>query len=96
MPKYFIPYSASREVLEKIETKHGVSWNEIEELFQGKIKLYRTHRGDQYGESRYLALGRSRGGRYLAVFFVGIPPDQAKVITARDMDQKEKGWFKGK
>lgn len=96
MKKHLTPYPASHEILEKIETKHGVNWMEIEELFQGEIKLYLTHRKDQYGEKRYLALGQTKGGRYLAAFFVAIPPDQAKIITARDMDQKEKHWFKGK
>lgn len=96
MIKHFCPYPASRPVLEKIEVKHGVRWQEIEEVFRGRIKLYRTHRHDQYGETRYLALGRTKGGRYLAVFFVTVPPDQAKVITARTMDEKEKRWFGGR
>lgn len=92
--KHLYPYPASRAVFEKIETKHKVHWEEIKEIFHGKMKLYRTHRKDRYGESRYLALGRTNAGRYLIVFFVAVPPDQAKVITARDMDRKERNWFK--
>lgn len=95
MNRHFCPYPASQDILEKIEAKHGVSWHEVEEVFRGRIKLYRTHRADQYGEARYLALGRTDGGRYLAVFFVAVPPDQAKVITVRNMDEKEKNWFRG-
>ena len=87
------PYPASRAILEKIEVKHGVRWEEVEEVFSRKFRLLRTHRRDQYGEARYLALGKTHGGRYLAVFFVGVPPDQAKVLTARDMDDKERRWF---
>lgn len=90
------PYPASREILEKLETKHGIGWEEIEEVFQGDIRLLRTHKRDQYGESRYLALGRTKAGRYVTVFFVSVAPDQAKVITARDMDEKERKWFKNR
>ncbi|MBI3540739.1 MAG: BrnT family toxin [Deltaproteobacteria bacterium] len=93
MTRQLHPYPASREVLEKLEVKHGIQWYEIEEVFRGRIKLYRTQKSDQYGEARYLGLGRSRAGRYLTVFFVGVPPDQAKIITARDMNEKERRWF---
>ena len=93
MSKRFYPYPASQAVLEKIEAKHGIRWGEIEEVFRGKMKLFLTHRRDRYGEPRYLALGRTSAGRYLTVFFVGIPPDQAKVISSRDMDLKERKWF---
>ena len=73
-----------------------MEWHEVEEVFKGRMKLYLTRRSDQYGESRCLALGRTHAGRYLTVFFVAVPPDQAKVITARSMDDKEKRWFGGK
>ncbi len=95
MTKRLFPYPASRSILEKIEVKHGLQWEEVEEVFEGKMRIFRTHRRDQYGESRYLALGRTKAGRYLTVFFIGVPPDQAKVLTARDMDEKERRWFKG-
>ncbi len=90
------PYPASRAIAEKIEAKHRISWDEIEEVFRGKLRLFRTHRKDQYGESRYLALGRTKAGRYLTIFFISVLPDQAKVITARDMDRKERHWFSEK
>lgn len=93
-PKRLFPYPASRDILEKIEVKHGVHWHEVEEFFKGRLKIYRTHAKDQYDETRYVALGRSSAGRYLAIFFVTVPPGQAKIITARDMDQKEKRLFK--
>ena len=93
MQKQLYPYPASGEILEKLEAKHRVHWQEVEEVFKGKMRIYRTQSQDQYGESRYLGLGRTKAGRYLTIFFVGVAPDQAKVISARDMDQKERKWF---
>lgn len=96
MTRRLHPYPASAEILEKLESKHGVHWGEIEEFFGRYVKILRTHRKDQYGEPRYLGLGRTESGRYLIVFFVGVPPDQAKVISARDMTEKERNIFRKK
>lgn len=42
------------------------------------------------GEDVYLALGQTDAGRYLAVFFVYKKSHDAIVISARDMDDKER------
>ena len=42
---------------------------------------------------RYLILGQTNAGRYLAVVFVWKPSKTIRPITARDMDEKERNYF---
>jgi hypothetical protein len=46
--------------------------------------------GHYEGENLYAAYGQSEAGRYLTVFFILKPNQQALIISARDMDQKER------
>lgn len=77
--------------VKKIETKHHVSINEVEEILYGKKKVYRVLKGDVKGEDIYLALGKTNSGRYLSIFFI-LKKDKHTVlpISARDMDNKER------
>lgn len=77
--------------LRKIEIKHNVSINEVEEILYGKKKVYHIKKGDIKGEDVYLALGKSNSGRYLSIFFI-LKKDNHTVlpISARDMDNKER------
>jgi len=79
-----------RQFVDKLEFKHGVSTDEIEEILYGKMKMRRIARGDVHGEDLYLALGQTTAGRYLAVFFVLKESQAALPISARDMDAKER------
>ena len=90
MAQELIPFPASDAILDKIEAKHGVTWEEVEEVFANRPRLFRFLKADQYSEPRYYALGRTSAGRYLTVVFVPVTPNQAKVISARDMDASER------
>jgi len=67
--------------------RHGVSPDEAEEVFIGSPKVFKSRLG------RYVALGKSFFGRYLFVVFDFIGKKTARVITARNMTQKEKRLF---
>jgi uncharacterized DUF497 family protein len=79
--------------IEKIESKHQVKRDEVEGVLTGRIKTYRLAKGDVRGEDVYLALGRTRAGRYLAVFFILKKDYSVLPISARDMDAKERGRY---
>jgi uncharacterized DUF497 family protein len=79
--------------IEKLESKHQVSRDEVEGVLTGRIKAYRLAKGDVRGEEVYLALGRTRAGRYLAVFFILKKDHSVLPISARDMDEKERGRY---
>ncbi len=87
------PVPASREILEKIEDKHGIDFSEIFELF-GHPQVVLRGPYDQYGERRYSSLGRTSAGRYLLVVYTLPKPGFAKVITARDMMERERRYYR--
>lgn len=88
------PVPASQEILEKIEERHGISFDEVEEFF-GRRHIVLKVPVDQYGERRYTSLGQSVAGRYLFVIYTIPEPGVAKVITARVMMPKERRYFQG-
>jgi uncharacterized DUF497 family protein len=74
----------------KIESKHYVTMNEVEEILHGKKNVYRIAKGDVKGEDVYLALGKTSAGRHLSVFFILKKDHEVLPISARDMDSKER------
>lgn len=52
---------------------------------------FRFHeRGHVQGEDLYAAYGRTDAGRYVTVFFLHKSDGEALIVTARDMDPKER------
>jgi len=76
--------------IKKIENKHHVNIAEVEEILYGKKKVYRMAKGDVKDENVYMALGKTRAGRYLSVFFILKKNNEVLPISARDMDNKER------
>jgi uncharacterized DUF497 family protein len=78
------------EVVDKIESKHHVTQAEVEQVFSSKAKIKKMLKGRFRGEDVYRALGRTAVGRYLTVFFVHKRTGEALILSARDMDRKER------
>jgi len=76
--------------VEKLQHKHGVTTDEVEQVFDNKPRIQFIERGDVAGEDVYRALGQTYGGRYLAVFFIYKGANSALVISAREMSPREK------
>ena len=81
------------EVIEKIESKHHVTTIEVEEALSGRAKIKKMQKGRFHGEHVYRGLGRTGGGRYLTVFFIHKRTGQALILSARDMDRKERRGY---
>jgi len=77
-------------IVEKLEAKHNVSPEEVEEVFARKPKIKRVEKGHFRGENVYRALGQTEAGRYLVVFFIYKLTQEALILSARDMDRKER------
>jgi uncharacterized protein len=75
---------------DKLEYKHRVRAYEVEEVLSRDPHVYFVEKGNIVGEDVYLALGRTSAGRYLSVFFIYRLNHVALVITAREMDSKER------
>ncbi|MBI4565287.1 MAG: BrnT family toxin [Planctomycetes bacterium] len=67
--------------------RHGVRPDEAEEVFFGRIYVKHAGRG------RYLVLGRTGTGRYLFLIVIRWPGGLVRVITARDMIERERRLY---
>ena len=78
------------DVVEKIESKHHLTQTEVEEVLDSKPKVKKMCKGNFRGEHVYRALGQTKAGRYLTVFFIHKRTNEALILSARDMDEKER------
>ena len=81
------------EVVDKLAWKHGVLPVEVEEVLFGRPIYRRVKKGHVPGEDLYAALGQTESGRYLIAFFIYKTDRQARVLSARDMDGKERRQY---
>lgn len=69
--------------------KHNVSPGEVEEaVFEGNSIILKGR------ESRYIILSKTISGRYLTIVVAFKLKGRVRVITARDMDDKERRYYK--
>jgi uncharacterized protein len=70
--------------------RHQFTPEEVEEVFAGDHKIRRT------GQKRYIALGETLEGRLAFVVFRRLSRGLIRVVTARDMEEKERRLFRRK
>jgi len=78
------------DIVEKLEAKHQVVPEEVEQVFSNQPRVKRMNKGHYRGEDVYRALGQTDAGRYLTVFFIHKLTHEALVLSARDMDDQER------
>ena len=79
------------EFVEKLAVKHNVLQDEVEQLFVHAPHIRFVSKGrKQRDENVYAAYGQTENGRYLSVFFIHKKGNSALIISARDMDNKER------
>ncbi len=81
------------QFVEKLETKHGVSIEEVEEVLQEKPFIRKVSKGKVKGENVYAAFGQTFGGRYLIIFYIRKKTGAILPISARDMDDGERKYY---
>jgi len=77
----------------KIDEKHGVSPEEVEEVLFSSPYVRRAEKGKVKGEHLYVAYGQTAEGRYLVVFFIRKPRAAALPISAREMTRAERKYY---
>ena len=80
-------------VVDKLELKHGISVEEVEEVLFSKPHVRRLRKGHVRGEDLYAGYGRTAEGRYLVVFFIHKRPAAALPVSARDMTASERRHY---
>ena len=78
--------------VDKIEVKHGILTDEVEEVLFSKPHVRRIQKGHVKGEDLYTAYGQTDAGRYLIVFFIR-KGTAALPISARDMTDAEERYY---
>ncbi len=81
------------EIIEKLDVKHGVSVEEVEEVFEFDPFFHRGPRGQRPGENLYMAYGQTETGRYLFIVFIYKLNRHALILSARDMTGAERQLY---
>ena len=85
-----------RDIVDKLEWKHQVLPEEVEDVLKSQPRYRRIARGHVRGEDVYGVLGQTSAGRYLSIFFIRKSNNAALVISAREMDAKERRQYERK
>ena len=83
-------------VIDKLAWKHGVTPEEVDQVLFSRPSFFRVQKGHVPGEDLYSALGQTVAGRYLTVFFIYKDSQEALIISARDMDRRERRRYERK
>jgi uncharacterized protein len=78
------------EIEDKLWRKHRVLPEEAEEAIFGQPWIKFVERGHREEEDLYAVYGQTDVGRYLIVFILFKAGHEALVVSARDMDEKER------
>lgn len=81
------------KIVDKLHWKHQVSQSEVEQIFLNKPQYRFLEKGRIDGENVYSAYGQTDAGRYLTVIFILKLGSRALIISARNMDQKERRQY---
>ncbi len=82
------------QYLIKIEVKHHVYQDEVRAVLFSNPRIRRVGKGKRRkGEHLYVAYGQTQTGRYLTIFFIHKAGNEALIISARDMDDKERKQY---
>ena len=76
-------------ILEKIESRHGVSFEEVEEACLSEARHVRRSR-----EGLYKLFSQTTAGRYILVVLVNLGRGTLKVVTAREMTDSERRLYR--
>ena len=78
------------DVIDKPARKHRLEQDEAEEVFFNRPRYWFVERGRRKGENVHAATGQTDSGRYVIVFFIWKEDRTALILSARDMDGKER------
>ena len=75
-------------ILDKIESKHGISFEEVEEVCLSEKRHVRRSR-----EGLYKLFSQTVAGRYILVVLVNLGRGCWKIVTAREMTDSERRLY---
>lgn len=75
-------------ILDKIESRHGVSFKEVEQACLSEARHVRRSK-----EGLYKLFSRTEAGRYILVVLVNLGGGCWKIVTAREMADNERRLY---
>ncbi len=78
------------EIIDKLLHKHHVSQVEVVEVLRNRPYFRFVEKGHRLGENVYSAMGQTKSGRYLILFFVYKKDGHSIILSARDMTSAER------
>ncbi len=75
------------DVIDKLDWKHNVVPEEVEQVFSEQPMYRRIERGKVHGEDLYTALGQTDAGRHLIVFFIHKAGDEALELFLNKLEK---------
>ncbi len=75
-------------ILDKIESKHGVSFEEVEEACLSEKRHVRRNR-----EGLYKLFSQTGAGRYILVVLLNLGKGNWRVVTGREMTDSERRLY---
>lgn len=75
-------------ILDKIESKHGITFQEAEEVCLSEARHVRKSR-----DELYKVFSQTNSGRYILVVLVNLSAGVWKIVTARDMTDSERQLY---
>ena len=88
----FVGFQWNQGNIDKNLTKHNVENWECEQIFFNEPLIILDDPGHSRSERRWAAFGRTDAGRLLVVIFTK-RGDLIRVISARDMNKKERNFY---
>ena len=82
-----------QKIVEKLAKKHHIIQDEVEQVFVNNPQYRFLEQGKIEGENVYSTYGHTDAGRYVTVIFIRKFGNSALVISARDMDRKERKQY---
>jgi uncharacterized DUF497 family protein len=82
-----------QKIVDKLEKKHHITPWEVEQVFKDRPQYRFLEKGKIEGEHVYSAYGQTDVGRYVTVIFILKYDKSALIISARDMDKKERKQY---
>ena len=77
-----------RDIADKLEFKHNVTMEEVEETLNNRPKFRFVEKGERKGEDVYMALGRTDSGRLLSILFIYKKTKEALILSAQRYGRK--------
>jgi uncharacterized DUF497 family protein len=81
------------KIVDKLQQKHHITQDEVEQVFLNSPQYRFIEKGRIENEHVYSAYGRTDAGRYVTVIFILKFKCRALIISARDMDKKERKQY---